>query len=77
MHKLLVKKGYNVNPSTVYRDITSTNKITKDHNGISVNSLLNLTYSVTILNARSKLQYYDRKLKDIRLRATIKIGKIE
>jgi len=77
VHKLLVKKGYNVNPSTVYRDITSTNKITKDHNGISVNSLLNLTYSVTILNARSKLQYYDRKLKDIRLRATIKIGKIE
>jgi len=48
--------------------------ITKDYADILVNQLLNTTESIVILNARSKLQFYDHKLKDLGLRATIKIG---
>ena len=51
-----------------------TNMITKDYADILVNQLLNTTESIVILNARSKLQFYDNKLKDMGLRATIKIG---
>jgi hypothetical protein len=48
--------------------------ITKEYADILVNQLLNTTESIVILNARSKLQFYDQKLKDLGLRATIKIG---
>ena len=48
--------------------------ITKDYADVLVNELLNTTESIVILNARSKLQFYDRKLKDMGLRATIKVG---
>jgi hypothetical protein len=51
-----------------------TNMITKDYADILVNHLLNTTESIVILNARSKLQFYDSKLKSMGLRATIKIG---
>ena len=53
---------------------SSTNMITKDYADILVNQLLNTTESIVILNARSKLQFYDSKLKSMGLRATIKIG---
>jgi len=51
-----------------------TNMITKDYADILVNQLLNTTESIVILNARSKMQFYDSKLKSMGLRATIKIG---
>jgi hypothetical protein len=51
-----------------------TNMITKDYADILVNQLLNTTESITILNASSKLKFYDQKLKEMGLRATVKIG---
>ena len=51
-----------------------TNMITKDYADILVNQLLNTTESIIILNARSKLNFYDHKLKEMGLHATIKIG---
>jgi len=51
-----------------------TDMITKEYADILVNQLLNTTESIVILKARSKLQIYDQKLKDLGLRATIKIG---
>jgi len=48
--------------------------ITKDYADILVNQLLSTTESNEILNARSKLTFYDHKLKELGLRATIKIG---
>ena len=48
--------------------------ITNYYADILVNQLLNTTESTAILNARSKLQFYDQKLKDLGLRATVKIG---
>ena len=68
----------NETKETVNKKTTSTssptNMITKDYADILVNQLLNTTESIVILNARSKLQFYDNKLKDMGLRATIKIG---
>lgn len=61
-------------PATSRRGQSPTNMITKDYADILVNQLLNTTESITILTARSKLQFYDQKLKDLGLRATIKIG---
>ena len=65
-------------PSTTRREqskeLSPTNMITKDYADILVNQLLNTTESIAILNARSKLQFYDSKLKSMGLRATIKIG---
>ena len=51
-----------------------TNMITNDYADILVNQLLNTAESTAILNARSKLRFYDDKLKQMGLRATIKIG---
>ena len=48
--------------------------ITNYYADILVNQLLNTTESTAILNARSKFQFYDQKLKDLGLRATVKIG---
>ena len=56
------------------KPVEPTNMITKDYADILVNQLLNTTESITILTARSKLKFYDQKLKDMGLRATIKIG---
>ena len=56
------------------RKPSPTNMITKDYADILVNQLLNTTESIAILNARSKLRFYDQKLKDIGLRAMVKIG---
>ena len=67
--KQTVKKTTVANTST-----SPTNMITKDYADILVNQLLNTTESIVILNARSKLQFYDSKLKSMGLRATIKIG---
>jgi len=66
-HKVTVKK-------TIMSSSSPTNMITKDYADILVNQLLNTTESIVILNARSKLQFYDHKLKSMGLRATIKIG---
>ena len=51
-----------------------TNMITKDYAYILVNQLLNTTESTVILNARSKLRFYDQKLSEMGLRATVKLG---
>jgi hypothetical protein len=56
------------------KEVLPTDMITKDYADILVNQLLNTTESIVILNARSKLQFYDQKLKDLGLRVTIKIG---
>jgi hypothetical protein len=58
--------------STKHVDLT--NMITNDYADTLVNQLLNTTESIVILNARSKLQFYDQKLKNMELRATIKVG---
>ena len=56
------------------KQTSPTNMITKDYADILVNQLLNTTESIVILNARSKLKFYDDKLKQMGLRATVKIG---
>ena len=67
-----------VDPNVIISDdlkhISPTDMIIKDYADILVNHLLNTTESVAISNARSKLTFYDRKLKDLGLRATVKIG---
>ena len=68
----MMKQSEAVNKKT--STSSPTNMITKDYADILVNQLLNPTESIVILNARSKLQFYDNKLKDMGLRATIKIG---
>ena len=67
----MMKQKETVNKKT---STSPTNMITKDYADILVNHLLNITESIAILNARSKLQFYDSKLKNMGLRATVKIG---
>ena len=61
-------------PATSRRGQSPTNMITKDYADILVNQLLNTTESTAVLTARSNLKFYDQKLNDLGLRATIKIG---
>ena len=69
------KLTYSKTKETVKKTTSSpTNMITKDYADILVNQLLNSTEAHTILGARSKLQFYDSKLKDLGLRATVKVG---
>lgn len=78
-------KSFSQSSENIRKSVTSRNKktvtqnspsnmITKDYADILVNQLLNTTESTVILNASSKLKFYDQKLKTMGLRATIKIG---
>ena len=54
--------------------VSPTNAIVKDYAEILVNQMLANTESNGVLSARTKLQFYDHKLKDLGFLATIKVG---
>ncbi len=53
---------------------TRLSQIEKEYATILVNQMLNTDDSVSMFNAKARLHFYDLKLKEMGLKATIKVG---